>query len=340
MVTPPLPQPRVSIVMPVRDGGEAFGKALAALARLSPAPHEIFVVEDGPQRDGCSYPAHVIVVRQPERRGPAAARNAGARRATGDVLFFLDADVVAADDAIGRLGPAFSDLAVDAVFGSYDRHPPAPGFVSQFKNLVHHYVHQQAREDAQTFWSGCGAIRRAVFERLGGFDEGFTTPSVEDIELGMRLRREGGRIRLLKSLQVTHLKQWTLVSTIRTDVLSRAVPWTRLLLAEPALPNDLNVSRRARAAAVLTGLMAGALSIAPLAPPALPLAAALAAALIALDWPLWRFFAAERGWWFALRAIPMQWLYYLYSSAAFLWVAITERGASRTRIRTNPGHLT
>ena len=332
MVTPP---PRVSIVVPVRDGGEAFVQALAALGRLSPAPHEIIVVEDGRQRDGCAYPAYVSVVRQPEARGPAAARNAGARRATGDVLFFLDADVVAAGDAIGRLGPAFSDPAVDAVFGSYDRHPPAPGFVSQFKNLVHHYVHQHAREDAQTFWSGCGAIRRAVFERLGGFDERFTAPSVEDIELGMRLRREGGRIRLLKSLQVTHLKQWTLVSTIRTDVLCRAVPWTRLLLAEAVLPNDLNVSRRARAAAALTGLMAVAMSVAPLAPRALLLAAALAAALIALDWPLWRFFAAERGWWFAVRAMPMQWLYYLYSSAAFLWVAVTERGAAPTRVRTS-----
>jgi GT2 family glycosyltransferase len=327
----------VSIVIPVRDGGEAFGQALAALARLSPPPHETIVVEDGPQRDGRSYPADVTVVRQPEPRGPAAARNAGARRATGDVLFFLDADVVAAVDAVGRLGPAFSDPGVDAVFGSYDRHPSAPGFVSQFKNLVHHYVHQHAREDAQTFWSGCGAIRRAVFERLGGFDEHFSTPSVEDIELGMRLRRDGGRIRLLKSLQVTHLKRWTLASTIRTDVLSRAVPWTRLLLAEPALPNDLNISRRARAAALLAGLMAGALTLAPLAPQALMLAAALAPALVALDWPLWRFFAAERGWWFALRAMPMQWLYYLYSSAAFLWVVITERGASRTRVRTNPG---
>jgi hypothetical protein len=317
-------------VVPVRDGGAAFADALRALEALSPAPLEIIVVEDGPQLEGYDYPSRVTVLRQPARRGPAAARNAGARRASGDVLLFLDADVRVAPDAIRHLHQAFADTSIDAVFGSYDRDPPAPGFVSQFKNLVHHFVHQQGQADAVTFWSGCGAIRRSAFDRLGGFDERFTAPSVEDIELGMRLRRGGGRIRLLKHLQVTHLKAWTLASVVRTDVLARALPWSRLLLAEPALPDDLNLAWQARAAAAMTWLLLAAAIVAAMTGTLLP-AALLAIALTGLDWRLWRFFLEARGAWFALRAIPMQWLYYLYSSAAFAWVAVTGRRSARAR---------
>ena len=76
--------------------------------------------------------------------------------------------------------------------------------------------------------------------------------SVEDIELGMRLTRAGGRIRLVKSLEVTHLKQWTFRSLVHTDVVRRAIPWSRLLLAEPRLPDDLNLRWKSRVAAALS----------------------------------------------------------------------------------------
>ena len=115
-----------------------------------------------------------------------------------------------------------ADLA--AVFGSYDDNPSEANFLSQYKNLFHHYVHQTAREDASTFWAGCGAIHKEIFLSMGGFDEGHYHPFMgarpgtsEDIELGYRLKLAGHRVRLLKELQVKHLKRWEVASLLRAD---------------------------------------------------------------------------------------------------------------------------
>ena len=94
-----------------------------------------------------------------------------------------------------------------AVFGSYDDAPAEPGVVSQFRNLLHHHVHQQGAGEATTFWAGLGAVRADAFRAAGGFDaERYPLPSVEDIDLGTRLSRNGGRILLDPLIQGTHLK--------------------------------------------------------------------------------------------------------------------------------------
>jgi len=192
---------------------------------------------------------------------------------------------------------------VAAVFGSYDDAPAEPNFLSQYKNLFHHYVHQNAREEASTFWAGCGAVRRDVFLALGGFDETYRRPSIEDIELGYRIRRAGHRIRLLKTLQVKHLKRWTARSLLYADFWLRAVPWTELIQRHRELLNDLNLTWKARAAVVL-----GWLSL--LVPP-------LVAVMLAMHAGLLKFFLAKRGLMFTLAALPWLWLYNLYSGLGF-----------------------
>jgi len=217
----------------VHSGGGAFVQCLDALARLSPPPLEVIVVEDGwTSADSPEYGTDVRVVRLSQRQGPAVARNRGAAIARGDVLLFVDADVVVPETAVATVQASLKDPGLSAVIGSYDRRPTAPNFVSQFKNLAHRFVHQQASENAMTFWGACGAIRRATFLALGGFDERFDVPSIEDIELGLRLSRSGGRIQVRKDLEVTHLKRWTLTSLIKTDIRQRALPWSALLLAD------------------------------------------------------------------------------------------------------------
>ena len=83
------------------------------------------------------------------------------------------------------------------------------------------------------------------------------------------------------------------------------------------------MSRRARLAVTLTRVLLASLLACPSSRNPHWAAIGAALALLAVDWRLWRYFAAERGWWFALRAVPMQWLYYLYSGAAFAWVLLT-----------------
>ena len=309
----------ISIIVPVRDGGDGLRQCLAAIAACVPAADEVIVVDDA-SRDASRATALAAGVRVhglTEQHGPAYARNRGAELARGEVLFFVDADVVLPADAAAQVRDAFRDEPdLAAVFGSYDDAPAATNFLSRYKNLLHHHVHQTSRAEASTFWAGCGAIRRAVFAEVGGFDESFRRASIEDIELGRRLRRAGGRIRLRKSLQARHLKRWGVVSLLTADIRDRAWPWTLLLLRD-GMTDDLNLrwpSRLAGAAVVawLVTFVAGWWSHS-----AWWLTAALTAALLLLDAPLYRFFHRRGGLGFAAGCVAWHWLYYLYSSATF-----------------------
>lgn len=202
----------------------------------------------------------IIVVDGPPHLSASAARNTGARQASGSVLVFVDADVEVHPDAIGRIRAAFDgDPGLTAVHGSYDDTPDVRTPVSAFRNLLHHHVHHTNAGTADTFWSGLGAIRRDAFLASGGFDEQrYPHPSVEDIELGHRLRRAGARLVLDPAIQGTHLKRWTLRSMVWTDFARRGVPWIAMHLRERSLSRSLNLGWRHRATAL--ALVAAALT--------------------------------------------------------------------------------
>ena len=77
--------------------------------------------------------------------------------------------------------------------------------------------------------------------KLGGFDKRYGQPSIEDIELGCRLKKSGYKIQLNKHIQVKHLKYWGIVSLIKTDVINRALPWIELILKDGQIVDDLNL---------------------------------------------------------------------------------------------------
>ncbi len=320
MDIPPPPELTISVVIPVYNGGANFRRCLSSVAEAVPPPTEVIVVSDG-DTDGSWRLAEASgaqVLREPASRGPARARNLGGLAARGEILFFVDADVTIPRDAVGRVAAAFrGEPGLAAVFGTYDDEPAATNFLSQYKNLLHHYVHQTGREEASTFWGACGAIRREVFLALGGFDEGYRWPSIEDVELGYRLKQAGHRIRLCKALQVKHLKRWGVASLLKSDFLHRAIPWTELILRDHGFIDDLNLRHSSRVSVLLTCGLLGALVGARWWRGSLAVAAAISLALLALNADLYLFFRRKRGLQFALQAIAWHWLYYLYSSLAF-----------------------
>jgi len=318
---------RISIVVPVRHGGAPFRVCMAHLAACRPSAGEVIVVIDGRSdgADSCARAAGARVISLPVPAGPAAARNAGAAAARGDVLLFVDADVAVPPDLVGRVAACMdADPGLVAVMGSYDDEPGDRRFLSQYRNLLHHYVHQTGREDASTFWCACGAVRRSAFLGVGGLDPRFGAAMIEDIELGYRLRAAGHRIKLCKDLQAKHLKRWTAFSMVRTDVFARAVPWTRLVLRSRAMPNDLNLKTGARASVVLAAVLALSLAAAPWRPSSLAASAGAAAALVALNAGFYRFLWRKRGPFFLLASLPWHWLYFACAGAGFVVGAALE----------------
>lgn len=298
----PSASPSLAIVVPATDVPPCLERCIAALEGGARAPDDLVVQFD------------------PPGSGPAEARNLGAGGRGADVLVFVDSDVEVHPDALELISERFAaDPHLTAVFGAYDDEPADPSLTSRYRNLLHHHVHSTAEGTAETFWAGLGAVRRDAFEAAGGFDaDRFPLASVEDVELGLRLRRRGGRIVLDPRIRGRHLKRWTPLSMVRTDFGRRGVPWVRLLLREGAHSTALNLGWRRRASAAASVVLLVSL----LARRGRPAAAALVANLV-LDRDLYALLARRGGPRLLLAGIALHQLHQL-TAAASVPVAIAS----------------
>ena len=285
----------LQVVIPATDNPATLGRCLAALAR-STEPHAVEVVSG------------------PPGSGPAAARNAGVARTSGEIVVFVDADVEVHADALRRLREALErEPGLAAVFGAYDDRPAANAVVSRFRNLLHHHVHARAGGPATTFWAGLGAIRREAFDDIGGFDAWrYPAPCIEDIELGMRLHAAGRRIVLDPAVRGTHLKRWTLRSMLRTDLAARGAPWVALRLERGGAGGGaLNLAwgQRLATGAALVGTAAALSGRGRLALAAL-------AAMVAPNASFYVLLARLGGPRLALGGVPLHLLHHLTAAAS------------------------
>lgn len=328
--------PYLTVIVPAYRCAGMLQRALDGMmaSDLPRSEWELIVVDDGSPDETPAVARRFadLVLTTPEGpRGPGWARNMGADVARGEVLMFVDADVVVAPDALSRFAAAFRESrGVSAVFGSYDQTPEHPGLISQYRNLLHHRVHHEQTGAAHTFWAGCGAIRRDSFLAVGGYDAlRYPRPQIEDIELGYRLSDAGYRIVLDPRIQGKHLKVWTLRSMMRADLHDRAIPWMRLLLerGDTMRETTLNLQRKEK---VLTALMGVAMfsCVAALLGAGLVWLAVMFASLLIIvlgNLPLFRWFARVRGMSFTLSVVPLRLLFYVESCLGAAWAIITSR---------------
>ena len=333
--------PSLTVVVPALDARRQLERSLAALLDDPDVGASRIVLVDDGSEDGTATWAQglgVRVLRTSRRRsGPAAARNLGVEHAAPtEWLAFVDADVVVEQGALGRLVRAALADGCVAAFGSYDDQPDDPGFTSLYVNLRHHAGHRVASLDADTFWSGLGVVRRDAFQQVGGFDPvRYPEPSVEDVELGLRLRARGGRIARVPEAQARHLKRWTLAEALRVDVTRRALPWSQLMVEHPGAFRDLNVALSERVKAVLAAVFLGAAlgSLPPWIGRVPSLLAAGVTLLVAawLSLPLLRIWARAAGPVFAVRALLLHQLHLTLAAVTFAWVRLTAPAWSATR---------
>jgi len=322
--------PRVSVIIPVFGGAATLETALRSVRASDYPDYEIIAADDGSPDHSRQIldDAGVTVVATP-RAGPAAARNRAVEVATGEILYFTDADVEIAPDTIRRGVRHFlDDPELTALFGSYTAEPGSDDFFTRYKNFVHHFTHQSARENAFTFWTGCGFVRRRVLLEVDGFDP--EQRFLSDVEFGYRLHLAGHPVRIDPSIQVVHHKRYDLAGLLRSDFYGRAVPWSRLIKRHRMVRRDLNLRFRNVISVPLSFAVLLLFLAAPwLGWPAVAGALVGLGILAALNQPLLGFVRDRAGMWFAIRALLVQWVIYLISGVGVVAAALGFRSGGR-----------
>ena len=176
----------VSVVVPCLNEAFDISKAIGTLERLH-APHEIIVVDGGSEDGTADLAARYRTVQLVRcQRGRGRQMNAGARRATGDVMLFLHADARLPAEGLPMIRRS---LTLPTVAGGC--------FTLQFdrNHLLLKVFAACSRINHPLFTYGDQGffVRRDVFERLGGFAE---MEFLEDVEFQDRLRRVGRFVKL------------------------------------------------------------------------------------------------------------------------------------------------
>lgn len=224
-------RPLVSVIIPAFNAEETLAECLSRALASRRRGVEVLVVDDGSTDRTREIAARfdVRLLTTGGRVGPASARNLGAEAAAGEILFFIDADAMLGPDSIDRLIGRFSAGDVDAVCGVQSAEIRHRNLASLYKNLWIRWTYLRRTGDVPLFYTTAAAIRSSAFRRAGGFDAGYTTPSLEDTAFGQQLARRGFRVRVQPDLEVEHAKRYSLSGLLLTDV-RRAAALVRLKL--------------------------------------------------------------------------------------------------------------
>lgn len=313
----------LAVIIPAFNAAATLPACFAALAQSKRKPDEIILFDDGSDDETASIASAagaILLTNGRRAQGPAAGRNFAAGAARSDIIAFVDADVAVSPQALGKLeAPLVAGEAV-ASFGSYDDRPKSRRMSALYANLRHHWVHQNGKREAFTFWSGLGAIKADTFRSLGGFDPMFDRPSIEDVELGIRIIESGGRIRLVKDALATHHKDWGVWQLWKTDILRRAIPWTVLMKEGRGQADDLNISTRERASAVFAHLLLLAVPLSFWSRSWWPLFPLAIAGYVALNSRFFAFLFRVAGLRAGFAGMILHWCYHLYASATYALV--------------------
>jgi GT2 family glycosyltransferase len=215
-------KPLVSVIIPTHNRSEALAQTLSELAKQQfDKPWEVIVVNNRSTDDtdevvrSQAFPVSLRLVHRDDKSGPGAARNAGAAEALGDYLLFMDNDILVEQDFVERHWNALVSHPGCWIGGRIVNLPEQERTpFGRFRQSLYPYDSQDQSVRKATGVTGQSlSLPRADFERLKGFDEGFYSASVEDIELAVRAWQSGIKILYVPYIVGVH-NDWA-GSTIR-----------------------------------------------------------------------------------------------------------------------------
>ncbi|HEX9336802.1 MAG TPA: glycosyltransferase family 2 protein [Pseudonocardiaceae bacterium] len=285
----------VSVIIPNYNYAKALRPCLESVRAQSYPGLEVLLVDDHSTDDSASVAESLgfSIIRTSHNMGAPAARNLGARHATGEILVFVDSDVRLEPDAVANAVALLeSDARIGAVCGNYD---PVPLFrdslIEEYRCLQQYWWLAEDEGVITTSYTAILAIRADLFASIGGFDARLR--HTENAEFGHRLSRTH-EVRLTSTVRGRHDYDDSL-RVVLSKVFTRARLHIPLYLRRPDLSGGFSSGTRA------WGSMATLAAVLTVAVPVLfsPLFTVLPAALFALaiwcDRPMYRFVRHQRG---------------------------------------------
>lgn len=207
---------KISVIIPVFNGGGTLEACLDSIYRSHYPNYEVILVDDASIDNSIeiakNFPCKIIKLKK--NSGPSTARNAGAKKAKGEVLLFIDADTKIQDNTLSLVRDSLKNEGVCCVTGVVKKEK-YEGIINQYRNLWEHFEFFRYPERTILPATFLCAIWRKYFEEVGRFDENVKNP-VDDREFGWRLVKfTNSEIRLDKKIVVEHQINYSLFSFLK-----------------------------------------------------------------------------------------------------------------------------
>jgi glycosyltransferase involved in cell wall biosynthesis len=207
--------PYISVIIPIYNAEKTLEKCLHAIFNSRYQNFEVLVVDDGSKDNSLkianSFPCNILKLKH--NQGASVARNWGAKNTKGDILLFIDSDIVIKSDTLTQFVDSLKSYP--AVFGIYSQKPGVDGLLSLYQNFYAHKSIKETKELTSMFYSYCAAIKKEIFDKVGGFDESWVRATFEDVEFGIRVTEKGHQIYLNKDIRVIHYNNYTIRGFIK-----------------------------------------------------------------------------------------------------------------------------
>lgn len=228
----------LSIVIPTYNAERFIPNLLKSIFENRINNMEVIIVDDCSKDNSVQiakkYPVRIIQLEK--NGGPARARNIGVREAKGDIIFFLDSDVIVLDGTIKKVEDFFAqNPSINCVIGLCETEPLNKGFVPRYMAMFE-FIHLIGTKDnkVSVFAPRCGAIKKDFFEKIGGYNESYKGADVEDFELARRINKLDCII-LNDEIRIKH--QFANLKQAIRNYFKRAAMWVYLFFKEKRLDN-------------------------------------------------------------------------------------------------------
>lgn len=209
----------ISIIIPVYNASNTLKECLEAIYSSNYTNYEVILVDDCSQDNSLkiaySFPCKITKLSQ--NSGAAIARNKGGEIAQGEIIFFIDSDIVINSDTLSLINEDFKNPEIAGVVGLLSSKLRFRNFASQYKNLWMHYTYKILPDFVGVSYTSVTAFKKDIFLELGGFDKNYREANVEDTEFGQRILTKNYKLYSNKRLEVEHIKYYTLRQVLKLD---------------------------------------------------------------------------------------------------------------------------